>query len=57
MFFDFLRICLLDKTVKFLIYLVYFVLSPLVIFGSNDASAERLVTLDKLLQGKKRAVM
>lgn len=40
--------------VKFLIYLVYFVPSPLVIFGSNDASAERL---DKLLQGKKRAVM
>ena len=41
--------------VKFLIYLVYFV--PLVIFGSNDASAERLVILDKLLLGKKRAVM
>lgn len=39
--------------VKFLIYLVYFVPSPLVIFGSNDASAERLVILDKLLQGKK----
>lgn len=43
--------------VKFLIYLVYFVPSPLVIFGSNEASAERLVILDKLLQGKKRAVM
>ena len=43
--------------VKFLIYLVYFLPSPLVIFGSNEASAERLVILDNLLQGKKRAVM